>query len=135
MSGYAAFFIAIAIAWVLQLYFSYQQAMRFNDTLKPLRQKGRTAVGLGGKKFYRGKAFVAIAHQGDEVVDARMMKGFTIFARPRPFPELIGLSLTRLASDEKLPGMSDKVRSAAQMAASTLLNSTQTEQSVSESGE
>lgn len=135
MSGYAVFFIAIAGAWVFQLYFSYQQAMRFNDTLMPLRQQGRTAVGLGGKKFYRGKAFVAIAHQGDTVVDARVMKGFTIFARPVPMPELIGLSLTRLASDEKIPGLSDKVRGAAQMAATTLLSPTQPEQSVSESGE
>lgn len=132
MNNFGYFFIAIAAAWVAQMYFTYQQAMRFNDTLKPLRQQGRTAIGLGGKKFFGGRAFVAIAHQGDTVVDARTMKGYTIFARPQVMPELIGLSLTQLAGDGDIPGLPDKVRSAAQMAASTLIASTKPEQSETE---
>ena len=113
--------LLIAAMWFLQLFLTYKQSMRFNDVLKPLRQQGRTAVGLGGKRYRGGRAFVAIAHQGDTVVDARVMTGFTVFAAPKECPELKGLSLTLLASDEPIAGMKDKVRSAAQMAASTLL--------------
>lgn len=117
----AMVFLGIAGAWVFQLYLTYQQSMRFNDTLMPLRRQGRTAIGLGGKKFFGGRALVAIAHQGDTVVDARVMKGYTVFARPKPFPEIVGLSLTRLAGDDPVPGLPAKVRGAAQMAATTLL--------------
>jgi DNA-binding transcriptional regulator of glucitol operon len=124
MTNLAVFFIAIAVAWVFQLYFTYDQAMKFNETLKPLREQGKTAIGLGGKRFLGGRAFVALAHKGDTVVDARSMTGFTIFARPKVMPALIGLSLTRLAGDGDIPGVPDKVRKAAQMAASTLVNST-----------
>jgi DNA-binding transcriptional regulator of glucitol operon len=116
-------FILIAVMWVFQLFFTYRQAMKFNDHLKPLRQAGRTAVGLGGKRYRGGRAFVALAHQGDEVVDARVMTGFTVFAKAIPAPELVGLSLTLLASDDDIPNLKAKVRSAAQMAAKTLLGS------------
>jgi DNA-binding transcriptional regulator of glucitol operon len=128
ISGWLAFiFGLIAVMWVFQLYLTYQQAMRFNDTLKPLRQHGRTAVGLGGRRYRGGRAFVALAHQGDDVVDARVMTGLTVFAKPIPAPELIGLSLTQLAGDEPIPGLKDKVRSAARMAAKTLLGYSPTE--------
>jgi glucitol operon activator protein len=120
----------IAVMWLIQLFLTFKQSMRFNDVLKPLRQQGRTAVGLGGKRYRGGRAFVAVAEQGGIVVDARMMTGFTVFARPQECPELKGLSLTLLASDGDIPGMKAKVRSAAQMAAETLLR--QTEKSAAE---
>ena len=116
----------IAAMWLVQLFLTFKQSMRFNDVLKPLRSQGRTAVGLGGKRYRGGRAFVAIAQQGDTVVDARMMTGFTVFARPQECPELKGLSLTLLASDAPIAGMKDKVRSAARMAAETLLRQTET---------
>ncbi|MEN9710213.1 MAG: hypothetical protein RL441_205 [Actinomycetota bacterium] len=120
----------IAAMWLVQLFLTFKQSMRFNDVLKPLRQQGRTAVGLGGKRYRGGRAFVAIAEQGGTVVDARMMTGFTVFARPQECPELKGLSLTLLASDDNIPDMKAKVRSAAQMAAETLLR--QAEKSAAE---
>jgi hypothetical protein len=55
------------------------------------------------------------------------MTGLTVFAKPIPAPELIGLSLTQLAGDEPIPGLKDKVRSAARMAAKTLLGYSPTE--------
>lgn len=116
----------IAAMWLIQLFLTFKQSMRFNDVLKPLRSQGRTAVGLGGKRYRGGRAFVAIAQQGDTVVDARMMTGFTVFARPQECPELKGLSLTLLASDAPIAGMKDKVRSAARMAAETLLRQSET---------
>jgi len=115
----------IAVMWVFQLFLTYKQAMRFNDILKPLRQQGRTAVGLGGRRYRGGKAFVALAAREDTVLDARVMTGFTVFAAPKPCPELIGLSLNLLASDEKIADLKVKVRIAARMAATTLLTPTQ----------
>jgi len=115
-------FLGIGIGWVLQLFMTFRQSMRFNDSLKPLRQQGRTAVGLGGRRYRGGRAFVALAQQGDSVVDARVMTGFTTFALPQPYPKLNGLSLTLLAGDESIPDLPAKVRDAARMAASTLLS-------------
>lgn len=113
--------IMIGVMWVFQLILTYRQAMRFNDTLKPLRAQGRTAVGMGGKRYRGGRAFVAVAEKEGIVVDARIMTGFTVFAAPKPCPELIGLSLTRLSEDGDIPGVSRKAKLAAQMAADTLL--------------
>ena len=121
MGDFGKFFMAIGVMWVLQILLTYRQAMRFNDTLKPLRMQGRTAIGQGGKLYKGGRAFVAIAEKSGSVVDARVMTGLTVLAAPKPCPELIGLSLTRLAEDGNIPGLSVKVRSAAQMAAATLL--------------
>lgn len=123
--------LMIGVMWVFQLVLTYKQAMRFNDTLKPLRAQGRTVVGMGGKRYRGGRAFVAIAEKEGIVVDARVMTGFTVFAAPKPCPELIGLSLTRLSQDGDIPGVSKKVKLAAQMAADTLLKPP-TEKSVEE---
>ena len=119
----------IAVMWVIQLYMTYRQSMRFNDVLMPLRKQGRVAIGLGGKYYKGGRAFVAIAEKGGVVVDARVMTGATVFAKPQELPALKGLSLTQLADDGDIDGMKDKVRSAAQMAANTLLKATAMEQS------
>ncbi len=119
-------FILIGITWFAQLILTYKQAMKFNDSLKELRAQGESAIGMGGKRYRGGRAFVAIARQGETVVDARVMTGFTVFAGPKPFPALKGLSLTELAGDGDIPQLSRKVRSAAQMAASTLLKPKET---------
>ena len=121
MESFGQFFLALGAMWIVQIFLTYRQAMRFNDTLKPLRAQGRTAIGQGGKLYKGGRAFVAIAEKSGSVVDARAMTGFTVLAAPKDCPELIGLSLTRLAEDGDIPGLSVKVRSAAQMAAVTLL--------------
>ena len=119
--------ILIGVMWFAQLILTYKQAMKFNDSLKALRAQGESAVGMGGKRYRGGRAFVAIARQGDTVVDARVMTAWTVFAGPKPFPALIGLSLTELAGDGDISQLSRKVRSAAQMAASTLLKPKVTE--------
>lgn len=126
MGQYATFFLAIGVMWFAQIFLTYRQANRFNAELKPLRAQGRASIGMGGKLYKGGRAFVAIAEKAGIVVDARVMTGFTVLAAPKPCPELIGLSLTRLAEDGNIPGLSDKVRTAAQMAANTLLRSTAT---------
>lgn len=119
--------VLIGVMWFAQLILTYKQAMKFNDSLKALRAQGESAVGMGGKRYRGGRAFVAIARQGDTVVDARVMTGWTVFAGPKPFPALNGLSLTELAGDGDIPQLNRKVRSAAQMAASTLLKPKVTE--------
>jgi glucitol operon activator protein len=115
----------IFVMWIIQLFMTYRQSMRFNDVLKPLRAQGRVAVGLGGKYYKGGRAFVAIAEKGGVVVDARVMTGATVFAKPQDLPALKGLSLTQLADDGDIAGMKAKVRSAAQMAANTLLKASE----------
>lgn len=127
--GIPQFFALAAVMWVIQLYMTYRQSMRFNDVLKPLRAQGRVAVGLGGKYYKGGRAFVAIAEKGGEVVDARIMTGATVFAKPQELSLLKGLSLTHLASDEPIANLKDKARSAARMAATTLLNASETKPS------
>ncbi len=45
----------------MQLYLSYQQSMSFNRQVTALRRDGTVSVGVAGRRFRGGRAFVAIA--------------------------------------------------------------------------
>ncbi len=111
--------LVIAAMWVAQLAMAYLQAKRFQADLKALRMQGTCAVGMGGRRYRGGRAFVALtADQKEIVVDALVLKGLTVFAKSRKIDKYIGFSLddiisgNRVGVDEK-----NKVREAAVMSA------------------
>jgi glucitol operon activator protein len=89
--------IALAIGWVLQLLLAYRQARSFNRRVRALRSVGETAVGRAGSRS-RGVVFAAIAADPAGVVRAaEVLKGVTVFARPRPLPQIVGKEVRALA--------------------------------------
>lgn len=92
--------IALAIGWVLQLLLAYRQATSFNRRVRALRSVGTTAVGRAGSRT-RGFVFAAIAADARGTVrGAEILKGITVFAMPRPMPQLIGSDVRVLAETE-----------------------------------
>lgn len=111
--------LVIAAMWVAQLAMAYLQAKRFQADLKALRMQGTCAVGMGGRRYRGGRAFVALTvNENELVVDALVLKGLTVFAKSRKLNSYIGFSLddiisgNRVGVDEK-----NKVREAAVMSA------------------
>jgi DNA-binding transcriptional regulator of glucitol operon len=109
--------VAVVGGWMVQLYATYRQSMAFNREVVALRRRGTVSVGLGGKRYRGGRAYVAIAIDDRGVVrDALTLQGFTTFSRARPLPGLLDVSTRTIRADEPLPGVSRQQHEAARQA-------------------
>jgi DNA-binding transcriptional regulator of glucitol operon len=109
--------VAVVGGWMVQLYATYRQSMAFNSDVVALRRHGTVSVGVGGKRYRGGRAYVAIAIDDRGVVrDALTLQGFTTFSRARPLPGLLDVSSRAIRGDEPLPGVSRQQHEAARQA-------------------
>ncbi|MBI3429170.1 MAG: hypothetical protein HY050_03745 [Actinobacteria bacterium] len=111
--------LVIAAMWASQLALAYMQAKRFQADLSGLRKKGTVAVGMGGRRYRGGRAFVALAvDNGGIVQDGLVLKGFTVFAKSSQLTNYIGFSLDGILSGNREEvDEPNKVREAAVMSA------------------
>lgn len=119
MTNLTRILLVIAAMWAAQLALAYMQAKRFQADLSGLRKLGTVAVGMGGRRYRGGRAFVALTVDGNEIVqDGLVLKGFTVFAKSRKLYNYIGFSLDDILSGQR-EGVDDpnKVREAAVMSA------------------
>lgn len=109
---------AVVAGWILQSFLTFRQSMAFNSSVHALRSTGSTSVGVGGKRYRGGRAFVAIAVDDHNIVrGAITLRGLTTFARARPLPGLVGFKVNQVAGDREIPQLSRAQRAAAQQAA------------------
>ena len=111
--------LVIAAMWASQVALAFMQAKRFQADLSGLRKLGTVAVGMGGRRYRGGRAFVALTVNDDEIVqDGLVLKGFTVFAKSRKLTNYIGFSLDDILSGNR-EGVDEpnKVREAAVMSA------------------
>ena len=123
-------FGGLVTMWVIQMFFTWQQAQRFMADVRHLRSKGTVAIGVGGRRYRGGRAYVALASKTDDngntngkVVDALTLSGFTVISKPKNLPALVGLDLDALANDGAPTSLKPKFREAAAQAAKTLTES------------
>jgi DNA-binding transcriptional regulator of glucitol operon len=113
--------LAVVLGWILQLVLTYKQSMAFNADVRRMRTSGTVSVGVDGKRYRGGRAFVAIAVDDRGIVrDAISLRGFTTFARGRTVPALIGVKVNRVRGDGDIPGLSRQKRGAARQAATLM---------------
>jgi DNA-binding transcriptional regulator of glucitol operon len=117
---YIYLLVAVVGGWMLQLYFTYRQSMTFMAQVRKLRQAGTVSIGIGGKRYRGGRAYVAIAVKDGVVQDALTLSGWTTFARPRHLPDLIDWKVSQVKGDREIPGLSTQQRVAARQAADLL---------------
>ena len=118
-------FIALAVMWIFQFGMAYLQMRRFYGRLKEVRKSGLTAVGQGGGQ-YKGRSYAVLTVNDDsQIVHAEQFKGWTVFARLRPVPEFIGMSLQELLDKEDSLPTTPKLRTAFGNAARDLLEARQ----------
>ena len=92
--------IALVVMWIFQFGMAYLQMRRFYGRLKVVRQGGLTAVGQGGGQ-YKGRAYAVLTiDDGNIIIHAEQFAGWTVFARLRPLPDLIGMTLQELLDNE-----------------------------------
>ncbi len=111
--------LVIAAMWASQLALAYLQAKKFQADLRSLRQYGTVAIGMGGRRYRGGRAFVALAaDENGMIVTGLVLRGLTVFAKSKPLNTYNGFSLTDIISGTRVVlGEPKKVQEATQMAA------------------
>src|SRR3982751_6933681 len=89
---------AVVAGWVVQLVMAFKQSMAFNTAVRSLRPSGKVSVGVAGRRYRGGRAYVAIAVDDHGIIrDALSLRGFTTFARAHAAPALVGLKVNQVA--------------------------------------
>lgn len=117
---HSAFWLLVAVVagWMTQMYFTYRQSMAFNDDVRRLRTSGRVSVGVAGKRYRGGRAYVAIAVDEAGIIrDALSLSGWTTFSRGKPLPALRGARINQICGNKPIPTLSRQLRDAARQAA------------------
>lgn len=112
--------LLLAAMWLLQFALAYRQMRGFYHRLKMLRKGGLTAVGRNGNRVHGRVYAVLVADAGGRVVSAEAMNGYTVFARLRPFPSLVGMALADLQTNESTLPIPARLRPAFAHAARSL---------------
>jgi DNA-binding transcriptional regulator of glucitol operon len=106
--------VALVAGWMVQMYVTYQQSTAFNRQVRALRGSGTVSVGVGGKRYRGGRAFVALAFDDQGVVrDAVVLSGWTTFSRGRRLEALVGVKTRRIRAGAVLPGLTRQQQEAA----------------------
>jgi glucitol operon activator protein len=117
---YIFLLLAVVGGWVVQLWFTYRQSTAFMADVRQLRQHGTVSIGIGGKRYRGGRAYVAMAVQDGVVTKALTLYGWTTFARAKDLPALAGWKVNQIKGDREIPGLSSQQRLAARQAAELL---------------
>ena len=108
--------VCAVIAWSLQIATGFLQMRAFNRMLQEMSLKGVVKIGKTSSRW-KPKTLVVLAHDANNViVDASIMKGLTIFARPTPLSALIHARIP--LSDRMISGLEPSVREAVSCALS-----------------
>jgi DNA-binding transcriptional regulator of glucitol operon len=108
---------AVVAGWLVQAYLTFQQSIAFNKQVVGLRRQGTVTVGVAGKRYRGGRAYVALALDEHGVVaDAITLSGWTTFARGRHLVSLGGLGTGQIRGAGDIPGLTTQQRDAARVA-------------------
>ncbi|NDL61866.1 transcriptional regulator GutM [Acerihabitans arboris] len=95
--GATSLLVLIAVlAWMGQIILGGWQIRSFNRAFDALCRQGAVGVGRSAGRF-KARVVLALAFDGEHrVCDGFILRGITVFARPRRLTALIGLSKEQL---------------------------------------
>jgi DNA-binding transcriptional regulator of glucitol operon len=99
--GSSWIFVALALAWFVQLYFANTQMRLFYKRVSELRRKynGITSIGMEGSTWKRRQYVVIVADKEKRILAVEQLSGWTVMAKLQPVPGLEGLTFTELFDD------------------------------------
>ncbi len=123
MNNLFTLFMVLGAAWAVQLFFAWRQALKFQKQLGSLRKEsgsnGAVAVGVGGRRYRGGRAFVALSTDASGIIKSGLLlTGFTVLAKGKPFTDYTGFHIDDIISGDRVAAnRKPKVIAAAKMAA------------------
>ncbi len=112
VAKYTFIILTLAAGWMLQVWLVGQQTRNFYNRMKELRKDGRASIGLAGN-IYKGRIYtVLVLDEEDRIIHAEKLSGITVFAKLKPVPELIGVTLEDLMDEDREFGLTQKTMQA-----------------------
>ncbi|RDW20686.1 transcriptional regulator GutM [Oceanobacillus chungangensis] len=98
------FIIIFASLWALQFFLTQLQVRHYRSNIKAFisRKSGYLGTGYYKKFFGAGAVVLLVCDDELEIIEAKIMKGLTVFSRFKDKKELIGLSLSESKESEFL---------------------------------
>ncbi|SHJ47728.1 transcriptional regulator GutM [Propionispora hippei] len=109
------FMLFLFVMYSLQMLLTYFQIKNLRKTLAESRQKGLVGMGSKKRKLTAGNIVVLVTDEAGDVVEGRMMKGFSVLARFKELPGVKGCNVARLK--ERVLAEPDKKRDVAMLEA------------------
>ncbi len=124
MNGFSWIFVALAIAWFIQLYLANKQMRRFYGRVSELRRQynGVTSIGMEGSTWRRRQYVVIVVDKEKRVLAVEELSGWTVLAKLEPVPGLEELTIARLFDDTVTLPVPKKLLLAMRNAAQHVLN-------------
>ncbi|MFU2077832.1 MULTISPECIES: transcriptional regulator GutM [Avibacterium] len=95
--------IVAVVAWLLQILLGWWQISQFNQAFEKLCKLGNVGIGRTQGRF-KPKVVIAIAFDHNQrVVDSIMLKGLTVFSRPKSITHLTGLLHSEIEPEAIFP--------------------------------
>ncbi|GAB2546157.1 transcriptional regulator GutM [Gracilibacillus alcaliphilus] len=76
--------------WILQLYLSWGQVKHYQKTVRKMSDRSSGYLGTGSmkRKLGIGNVVIIVADESGKIIDSKVMKGVTVFAKFTEFHEL-----------------------------------------------
>ncbi len=82
--------------YVLQMILTYFQVKDFRSNVDELRKKGFIGIGSKKRKLSAGTIVILVSNEFGDIIEGRMMKGFSILARFKNLKDLNGFNVGEL---------------------------------------
>lgn len=82
--------------YVLQMILTYFQVKNFRNNVDELRKKGVIGIGSKKRKLSAGTIVILVSNEFGDIIEGRMMQGFSILARFKNLKDLNGFNVGEL---------------------------------------
>ncbi|WP_209479966.1 transcriptional regulator GutM [Virgibacillus litoralis] len=92
---WGTFIFIFAFIWGLQFLMTHFQVKHYKSEIKKLsrRDSGYLGTGYYKKRLGNGAIIVLVCDEKSHIIDAKVMKGITVFARFKDIKQLVGMKL------------------------------------------
>lgn len=91
MDSITTLMVVAIVAWVGQIGLTFFQIRSFNRMLQEMSQRGAVKIGKTRSRWKARTIVVLVESEDKMIIDARLLSGWTVFARPKPLlSSLIG---------------------------------------------
>lgn len=82
--------------YVLQMILTYFQVKNFRSNVEELRKKGVIGIGSKKRKLSAGTIIILVSNEVGDIIEGRMMQGFSILARFKDLKDVNGFNISEL---------------------------------------
>lgn len=92
MDSTTTLILVVIVAWIGQIALGFFQIRSFNRMVQSMSQKGHVKIGRT-KSRWKARTLIVVAENDQQtIVDAKVLNGISVFARPKTLDKIVGLS-------------------------------------------